>query len=176
MKWSQLKKRAEDLLASSVANRIHYYTTRYRDAHDEAGESWITFDGQRLISMGTLGYEMEQAEETELLCRNQGITDFRDPKQYDAYMDLHTMAIHNVHERNVFAHWDLCSALYEYLNLSIEEALGSTNPIIRAVSLLDKRCGKRRLRSMDISGEYLLVQMLYRIRCEAEGINVPNHR
>lgn len=44
MKWSELKKRIEEKFAESVHGRVEVWATRYRHAHDQEGEAWITFD------------------------------------------------------------------------------------------------------------------------------------
>ena len=49
MKWSQLKKRIEESFADSVRGRVEVWNTRYRRAHDDAGEAWITIDKQRVF-------------------------------------------------------------------------------------------------------------------------------
>jgi hypothetical protein len=41
---------------------------------------------------------------------------------------------------------------------------------IRAFAMLDHRLGKRRLRTMDLSGEPHLVRAMYPLRCEAEQV------
>jgi hypothetical protein len=61
------------------------------------------------------------------------------------------------------------SALFDFLNLSINDAVKSANPIIRAFAIIDRRFGKRRLAYFDDSQEHPLVKMLYRFRCKAEG-------
>jgi hypothetical protein len=61
--------------------------------------------------------------------------------------------------------------LKRYLALPIDDALRSSGPLLRALAVIDRRVGKRRLRSLDIGPEeHPLVHELYRLRCEAEGI------
>ncbi|MFC7513559.1 hypothetical protein ACFQUU_00930 [Herbaspirillum sp. GCM10030257] len=48
MQWSQLKKSLEASFAESVRGRVEVWATRYRHAHEQAGEAWITFDKHRL--------------------------------------------------------------------------------------------------------------------------------
>lgn len=60
--------------------------------------------------------------------------------------------------------------MFDYLNYSIDEALRSERPVVRALAMLDKRLGKRRLTGMDLSKATLLVKRFYALRCRAEGI------
>jgi hypothetical protein len=61
--------------------------------------------------------------------------------------------------------------LKAYLRLSIGDALKADSPLVRGLAVIDRRVGKRRLRSLAIGPEeHPLVCELYRLRCEAEGI------
>jgi hypothetical protein len=43
---------------------------------------------------------------------------------------------------------------------------------VRALAVIDRRAGKRRLRSLEVGPlEHPLVRELFRLRCEAEGIS-----
>ena len=57
MRWSKLKQQIELRLAPEFAGRIKFHTSRYRNAHDGMGRSWITLDDVEVISMQHLGGE-----------------------------------------------------------------------------------------------------------------------
>ena len=157
MKWSQLKKRIEATFAKSVAGRVEVWNTRYRGAHDDAGEAWITVDGVRVTSMGACTFGRMYWEESWKL-------------RQDGYCRTRDEAVRRAHERGGFLPSEVNRALFDYLSLSIDDAIKSDNPIIRAFATLDRRFGKRRLAEFDDSKEHPLVRTLYRIRCGAEGI------
>jgi hypothetical protein len=70
-----------------------------------------------------------------------------------------------------FSRWDFTNAVETYLNSTIASALASDNAIIRALAMLDRRTGKRRLLDMHMNGkETWLVRRLYDLRLEAEGL------
>lgn len=73
---------------------------------------------------------------------------------------------------SVFPQRALGEAMFAYLNNSIEDALVHENQLIRALSMLDRRLGKRRLQNMDVRTEPPLLQLLYLVRCQAEGIAI----
>ena len=73
---------------------------------------------------------------------------------------------------SVFAQAALGSAMFAYLNNSIEEVLKHESQLIRALGMLDRRLGKRRLRNMDVQDEPPLLQLLYLVRCQAEGVAI----
>lgn len=67
--------------------------------------------------------------------------------------------------------------LEAYLAIPIDEALASPSPLLRALAVVDRRVGKRRLRALDIGpAEHALVRELYALRCEAEGIEITSAR
>lgn len=170
MKWSQLKKRIEATFAPSVVGRIEVWNTRYRGSHDAEGEAWFTLDGKRVWSMGSLSYMIAESRETERIRRERGCADWGDPNQRDGYRAAWEEGRTSVHADGVFAMWDVNNALFEYLNLPIEEIQRSENPIIQAVGMLDERTGKRRLVALREVIKHPLVESMYEVRCEAEGM------
>jgi len=79
-------------------------------------------------------------------------------------------AVEEAHAANVFSRGEWHQALFDYLNMSIDDILKSDNLLIRALGMVDARLGKRRLKNMDVSQEHQLVQRLYLLRCDAEGL------
>lgn len=68
---------------------------------------------------------------------------------------------------------DLGPALGDFIGLSIDAALTSPSPFVRGLAMLDARCGKRRLRSLEVRDEAPFVRLLHQIRCSAEGLLAP---
>jgi hypothetical protein len=65
-------------------------------------------------------------------------------------------------------------ALGSMLSLSVNAMLVSENEVLRALAMLDRRLGKRRLRTLHLGDdEHPLVRLFYGLRCEAEGIEKP---
>lgn len=153
MQWSQLKKRIQAKIAEPVRERFDFGSTCYRKSHDREGRGWISVDKREILDLSTIKFEIEEYGRG----RRDGRPDWETIKQ-------------ELHQENLFSQWDLHRSLFEYLNLSIGEIICSGNHIIRAFGMLDSRLGKRRLGSIDISGEHDLVRRLYLLRCEAEKI------
>ena len=150
MQWSQLKKRIEAHFAESVKDRIKIGSTSYRHAGDEEGRGWIEIDGQEVINMCSQKFNIEYYPRG----RDEG---------YDKVQ-------HELNEQNLFSQWNWHKALFSYLNLSIENIRKSTNPLIRALGMLDARLGKRSLHKINVDSEHDLVKRLYFVRCDAEKI------
>lgn len=166
MKWSQLKKQIEEKFAEPVVGRVEVWNTRYRRAHDQAGEAWITIDIECRISVSDYTYINEVCLEQDRIegAERTGVFDVA------TYCEQRRAAETTVKGRGIVTPWDFNASLFAYLNLSIEEAIHSENPIIRAFATLDRRFGKRRLIEFDDTHELPIVQTLYQFRCQAEGV------
>ncbi len=97
-------------------------------------------------------YTLEEVGRIWVTIDGREIASFDTSSQYDDYQAL--------------------ADLKAYLRISIDDALKTDTPLVRALAVIDRRLGKRRLRSLDVgSDEHPLVRELYRLRCEAEGIS-----
>jgi hypothetical protein len=141
MRWSKLKQQVEAMFAEGVRGRVELRTTRYEKAHDRFGRSWITVDGREIANM------------SNYLGCGDSIAD-GNPTRFDA---------------GVFAAYDLPMAMREYLTLSIDKAIASPNPLIRALAVLDRRAGERRLARIDPAKEVPIVRELLTVRRGVRG-------
>jgi hypothetical protein len=141
MRWSKLKQRVEAMFADGVRGRVELRTTRYEKAHDRFGRSWITVDGREVVNM------------CNWLACDEAVAD-GNPARFDA---------------GVFAGYDLPLAMREYLMLSIDAAIASPNPLIRALAVLDRRAGKHRLARIDPAHEVSIVRVLLTVRRRIRG-------
>lgn len=162
MKWSTLKSRIEDGFAASVQGRVEVWTTRYRTAHDQEGEGWITIDKARIYSTSSPAFYNARANLASIIRADTNLSP----------LEAWEKAENHLEENAITSRAGFNCALFEYLNLSIEDVLTSDNVIIRALGMLDKRLGKRRLKGLDMQGEKELVRSFHRIRCDLEGIRL----
>jgi hypothetical protein len=63
-----------------------------------------------------------------------------------------------------FVGYELGIALSEYIRLPLEKILESSNPIIRALGMIDRRMGKKKLLRFNVENEDPLVRRLYEFR------------
>jgi len=56
----------------------------------------------------------------------------------------------------------------------MDEALKSDNPIISAFAMLDKRHGKRRLRTIDRTNLHPLAAKMLELRLQCESLSITN--
>lgn len=84
-------------------------------AYKSGGRTWISFDGQEIACVQAPGFT-------------------RQVLGHSSCADLHNGQT-----------LELGDAIYTLVHASIDDCLGSDNPLVRAIAVLDKRCGKRRL-------------------------------
>lgn len=173
MRWSQLKKRIEETFAERVKGRVEVFVTRYRHAHDGAGEAWVTIDGAQVSCMSEIAYWKHRMTLHKRIMREAGAPerpDYRDAELRRTSWEAHDRAEQTTLADEVYSDEAFKEALFDYLNLSIEEILASENPIIRAFGMLDRRMGKRRLAAFEAKKETALLRRLHAFRCEVEGV------
>jgi hypothetical protein len=126
--------------------------TRYRyeisRLHPEA-RSWITIDGVEILT-STHWYNFPPGH-------TPGVPE-HETRRFAA---------------GLFDAWDLPMACEAMLTLSIDDALASPNPLIRGLALLDTRCGRRRLATIDSAADVTPVPQLLAVRSVKARNNRP---
>ena len=168
--WSKLRKRLENLICESLRERVKFTVTNYRKAHDQLGRAFISVDKNEVFNMCTLTSNNALFEKEEELMNVLQL-------KYDVFNEERNYSIQDkVHEiittEGIFAQYDFFEAVEQYLNSSIEVSLQSNHIIIKILSLIDRRVGKRTLKKManSILQEKEIIQYFYHLRCEAEGL------
>ena len=144
MQWSKLKSHVESFFCDSLKGRVELFTTWYKcGGSPERARGAILVDKKEIFHVDTDKWISLQRKTNRKDLWNQGI-----------FQDL-----------------EFRESLREYLDLSIGEALASENVLIKALALIDKRVGKRKLYKIEIpENEHQLVKFMYNLRCESEGI------
>ena len=127
----------------------------YRKAYEGRGRAWLTVDGQVVASF--CEFEFENA------WRDEGRREGANGRPFTD--SAHAM----VRAAGVRDKSDLLDALGTCIGSSIEQLLASPDSLVRALAMLDRRLGKRRLASFDLKSEHSLVVGFHHLRCEAEA-------
>ncbi|MBK8550531.1 MAG: hypothetical protein IPL53_05490 [Ignavibacteria bacterium] len=159
MKWSKLKKTIEDKFSGSIKGRVYLFATRYTTGSYYMVRGWITIDGEEIANFST-------PDNNNKFGWNTPDIDERIPAE-DRKEGLAV-------EKGEFSRWDFMNACWEYINLSIDDAIKSDNPIIKSFAVLDKRLGKRRLRLIEKSSLHPLTLRLLELRLESEKLKVKS--
>jgi hypothetical protein len=130
MKWSKLKKTIESRFAPSVRGKVHLYSTQYGC---QCGRAWITYEGKQIANFETI-LNLERIHKHHEPTNEHGHVVI----EPSARISGEAMA------RGEFSRWDLHQACWEFLNMSLEAALTSENPVILGLAFLDQRLGKQR--------------------------------
>ena len=154
MRWTKLKKQLESLLAPSVAGRVELRSTRYRSNANEEGRGTLVLDGKEVLNCCTLLYQQRRSQ----------LGDSSDEAPLREQL----------HAEGVYSQYDFYDALELYSSIGIDEALASGNLVVRALSLLDRRLGKRRLQALDMETlPYPVLREVLEFRLLAEGLALP---
>jgi hypothetical protein len=154
MVWTKLKKTAEALLAEPLKGRIEYHLANYgRGVSYFMSRGWITLDGREIANFSTIKRVRESYKMT------------------DEWYSTDPQTLEVLDKNGIFTRDYMVNALKNIIGSPIEEALQSTNPIIKAFAMLDRRLGKRRLKVLSFGeNEHDLVKRFYQIRVQAESI------
>jgi hypothetical protein len=170
MRWSKLKQLVEQRFADSLNGRVEVHSTRY---YSGEGRGWITVDKHEVADFSTLGFFAQAYQRA----KEQAGTDFTDPDAEEQARYYKALREEQAALRNEGAlrQADYHRLLWDSLALSIDDASGSEAVLIRALAMLDRRLGKRRLRAFRLrDNEHPLVRQFYLLRCESEGIKPAN--
>ncbi len=152
MQWSKLKTRVKDFICPELRDRIDFHLTSYRESHDGTDKVWITVDGQRVFSCKHYPYEWAEAD-----------------AYYDGLRDEQVKELFR--EKEIHRPQDFGDAIRAYLEMPISESLKSSEPLVKAFSLVDRRLGKRTLVKLEIfNSEHTLVKAFYDLRRASERI------
>ena len=157
-------------MAPSLAGRVELHAAHYTHAHDGDGRDWITVDKREVVNFcdHIERREWDRVAEAVLAEHAEAWQDAT-PNQRAGWRNWETER--RLRAAGILSSWRCNNALYEYLSLSIDDALASDNAVIRALAMTDRRLGKRRLRTLRVDdSEYPFIQRLHRLRCEAEGV------
>lgn len=167
MIWSKLQKKVESLMADLVKERLQVHLTRYGSGDTFImNRAWVTWDGQEISTFSTIKWMNERKI---LTAQMSGDGELRAD-----YCKYFAQAEKLLEEREIYPCEYFLGALETYASLSIENALNSSDVLIRAWSMFDERLGKRRLRTLSFKQDKLKYERLwYQFRCEAEKIVIP---
>lgn len=158
-RWSKIRDKLEnEYLAYSLRGHIQYFATSYTKYHDHEGRAAILLDGKEIIS----GSYCEQWSKANLLPKDETL-ETRLKNEFP-FMDNTAVKYGQFDQRCFY------EAFHEFDNQSIEQSLASENMLVRILTVLDKRVGKRRLEKMkgSVLEEPEMFQFIYGIRCRFE--------
>lgn len=156
MQWSKLKSRTEAFFAPGIRDRVALRATAYRGLHDSDGRGSVVVDGREIWDAPTITFYAAERSEIKDLIETSGGSPY----------SVQPEARKRLAERGVMDLGEFYQTLEEYCSASIDASLSSLNVLTRGLAMLDRRVGKRRLATIDVSGEHPFVVQLHRLRLE----------
>lgn len=176
--WSGIRKRLEeDLLCDSLKGRVRYFITKYKNSHDESGRVAIRVDDKEIIQGHIFNFykgymELEERFKTELKIPERHWNG-KEEENHLENLEVEDYIEEIRLDDGLFDVWQFTDAVDEFLSMSIEDSLRSSNPLIKLLAILDRRVGKRTLRRIKESTEEqpAWLEYFYNLRFDAEGLN-----
>lgn len=190
-KWSKINKEFKNLRAKSMEKTIDIGITSYRKAHDNAGRGYIRVNGKEILNACTLSknreiYKREKENKNIEIDKNLLEKEKLNLKNNILYEDYNSEELENIAKNrliyeisekellkeNIYDELDLVYSIEEFLNMNIQEAIKSKNNLINIFYLIDRRVGKRTLKTIEkeIEEKDELVKNIYKLRCIKENI------
>ena len=154
MKWSKLKKLVEDRFSPALGRRISINSTRYGNC--TCGRAWLTVDGQEIANFCSRALANKEFERTLIQRGMAADSSDAEPDIPFGYGEL--------------LRQDAYAACWAFVHdLTIEQALADSDPLVQTLAVLDSRLGKRRLSKLDATNMHPLARKMLLVRIEAEG-------
>lgn len=168
MRWSKLKKELKERLADNLKDRLDYHLTSYKNSTGFIGRAWITWDGKEILNFSNQdtvnnfdSYSNELAE-----------------TNYISHEPLTLIDRHNgnLMEKGEFSKYDFAENAFRFLNLNVQDAIKSENPILKALAVVDKRIGKRTLDELRKSENHPMIEYLIELRTEENTMHNTGYK
>jgi len=178
MRWSKTKKLLESLLTDKLHNRLEINMTNYNVSIGEQRRVWITFDKKEIFNASTANFLKEQDNLWNEVHSN---THLAFPDDIKAYCDEvkgkeipnEDLSMYVLEARGTFNPDRLYDVFVEYPQMSYADIQASTDILVLALMMVDKRFGKRALKNYYINEQvHPLVKQMYDIRRHIENINL----
>lgn len=193
--WKYIKKLLEkEFLCEKLRGHITYDLTDYRPAPWFQQHFLIKYDDEVLLEASqTEGQWDPRYSQTEIHWYQSDIIAERlyqkwNLAQYGLPQPIAERIVSQAiqeadrfqsHRQGIFGVHDMMDAIAVYLHTDIEKILApGQDDFIKALGILDRRCGKRRLTKYagyDYTGSPEWLRRFYQIRFEAEGIRYNKH-
>ncbi|HBS85557.1 MAG: hypothetical protein A2W91_17250 [Bacteroidetes bacterium GWF2_38_335] len=156
MIWSKIRKELHDRLADNLKSRLNYHMTSYKNSTGYIGRAWITYDGVEVINFSNL----ETWSEFKSLSNLTVGTNYSTHSPVDESKRTEGLLM----EKGEFSKYDFGESAWQFINLDIESAIESENAILRALAVLDRRVGIKRLEKIEIKEKHPFVLNLIKLR------------
>ncbi|MCM3711687.1 SF0329 family protein [Sporosarcina luteola] len=132
----------------------------------------MSLDGKEIFRASDIPYDIAATTRVQELTEERALSlkwdsNWRKMWESNELKQLHAAyddAEIEVKESDVYPASELTGLLFDYIHLPFEKALTHEHPFIRAIALIDRRLGKRRWKTIDVTNEAGLVKSFYGVR------------
>lgn len=164
MMWSKLKSLVEAQFSEALQGRVSIYSTAYGGC--SCGKAWITLDKERIALFCTRAFGRRARGQYQYK-NNRWVTDAPVPARIGDAQN----ARYGLVEYGELSRQSAYQSCWELVHdLSIDQAIASDDVLVQSLAMLDRRLGKRRLATLDVSSLPSLAKKLYAVRVSAEGM------
>lgn len=178
MRWFKTKKVFENLLADKLKNRLEIHMTNYNVSTGEQRRVWITFDKEEIFNASTAHFLNEHDTLWNEIHGNTNLAFPGDIKECCAELKGKDIADEDLsmfvlESRGIFNPDRVYDVFVKYPQMSYTDIQASTDILVIALMMVDKRFGKRSLQNYFINEQvHPLVKQMYNTRRDAENINL----
>lgn len=163
--WGTLKKWLEDNLCYELKTRVSFFLTRYHKVHNSYGRAAITVDGKEWVLFSWIEMYHQEAAVSKIWHTEE--------KSTDKLQNIESILKPQWDENCTYCEWDFLSAVLQYRNMSIQDALNSDDFIIKILAIMDRRIGKQTLKKIEDAKDYFQypdwVKQFYLLRFACEN-------
>lgn len=154
MQWSKIRTRLRACVCPELRKRVDFHLTKYREYGSNGHEVWITVDGEKVFSASYCDYMISENVQQ----RKKGLRTYAEGKEGIVAHESLTRA--EIHDASITVY-----TFREYLDSDPQDALVSTDPVLKSLAIIDRRIGQRALARLSVAkGEHSLVRKFHALR------------
>ena len=162
VQWSKLKSSVKALICDELRVRVDFHVTGYHGRlSSKARSGKITVDGKPFLELSYDHFCQHGDGWFASISGGQKWGIGGGPSSAETEWSEYQLDENHPPQQ-------LGDAMRAYLSMPVDEALMAGNPFLRALAIIDRRVGRRRLEGLEISEtDHSLVREFYRLRMEA---------
>lgn len=156
MRWSKIRRELHDRLADNLKGKLDYHMTTYKNSTGYIGRAWMTFKGEELVIFSN----------QDSLNQFDSLSNASVGTIYPSHEPIHEKdrTEGRILEKGEFSKYDFGETAWRFINTDIDTAINSDNAVMRALAVVDRRTGQRRLETMKNMEQHPMVLGLIELR------------
>jgi hypothetical protein len=153
MRWTELRKRTEELFDPARRPRLTVHSTHYSNVGCQCGRGWIAVDGRELAGLNS----REAMDPHSPHCNRGPILDSE-------------RTTGRLTEPGEFTRFELHDACWELVHSNPHSLLDDERPLVRALAVLHAKVGRNRIERQLATETHPLVRYLIDLRLKSHAV------